>query len=178
MLQLEIYLSSWNNYNSGNLNGQWITLPMPELQLNNLLQSKIFGEDPEYTIQDVDVKLDNKTDTNTVNAFSEVITNSDIRVLNAMIKELNSEYPEQVVAFLALFEKHVNTLEEAMAIVREKKPRVLVGKTFSDLAFEAAHTGDISTAKLLDFVDYDKLGENIFDEDPDYAETDHGVLVF
>lgn len=172
MLQLDIYINAIDDV----ANGQWTTLPLPDLQLDNLLRSALFNAKATQ-VSTIDILIDGKSDL-IASAVIPAMQAIDVRELNKLVKELNTEYPEQIIAFLALFETGITSVSDAMDLIRTTGVRVVENATFSDLAKKAAMNNEVPLNTLLNFVDYDKLGQSLYSEDDSVQETEYGILKF
>lgn len=172
MLQLDIYINAIDDV----ANGQWTTLPLPDLQLDNLLRSALFNAKATQ-VSTIDILIDGKSDL-IASAVVPAMQAIDVRELNKLVKELNTEYPEQIIAFLALFETGITSVSDAMDLIRTTGVRVIENATFGDLAKKAAMNNEVPLNTLLNFVDYDKLGQSLYSEDDSVQETEYGILKF
>ena len=67
---LKICVGTWARYNTGNSSGKWLSLPMPEKQLESELNKIAGGErDPEYVILDSECAADFRAVSESDNIF-------------------------------------------------------------------------------------------------------------
>lgn len=159
-----IYVSTYGNYSEGNLDGKWITLPMDEDDLRAELADAIFGNDPEFMIQDyegfglISGSLLNR-------AFGE---SANIIEMNELFNELVSA--ERVEEFFALVES------DSIEAARDswENAELYENRTLEELVSEWIEDGVFSVETLLNYIDTEALARDVsFDG---YNETSFGVL--
>lgn len=102
---INVYITNLAKYTEGELVGQWVTLPLPPEELDEVIK-EILGDDEEYFITDYECE------------FMEVPEYCNIHELNELAGELESLDEHELKKVKALLEWGVYMdLEEAIANV-------------------------------------------------------------
>lgn len=170
---LNIYINTWGNYNeNGADGGEWITLPMDEAELDEILErvAEAMGdEDPEWFVNDYEWT--------TETAIFEVSEMDNYHELNERCQEFDdlNEYEQEALA--AIVEVHTNDFEEALKILQEGDFQFYENMDLEDVAYELVEecyftkdTPEIFTR----YFDYEAFARDLgFDG---YKEATNGVI--
>ena len=105
---LRIFINTWGNYNvNGAEGGRWIDLPMPEAELDDVLEdiaAKMGDDDPEWAIHDYEwtthIKLDDISEYSDIYKLNEICQEAedldeyDLEVINAAIEAWGVSFQE------------------------------------------------------------------------------------
>lgn len=100
---INVFITNLAKYNEGELVGQWVTLPLPPEELDEVIE-EILGDDEEYFITDYECE------------FMEVPEYCNIHELNELAEELDSLSEHEQKKVKAILEMGAyRDIEEAIA---------------------------------------------------------------
>lgn len=171
---LNIYINTWGNYNENGADlGEWITLPMPEDELQeklDLVAERMNDEDPEWFVNDYEWTTDFQ--------LFEVHEMDDYFELNERLNTIEDleEYEQHEIA--AAMEAFGYEFEEAYDKQQRGYFSFYPNMDLEDVAYELVtecyFTKD--TSKIFEtYFDYEAFARDLgFDG---YCETKYGVIV-
>ena len=157
---MEIYITDLASYNSGNLVGEWVSLPMDETDLNTKIQEILqrgseidgYGEThEEYFITDLECD------------YYDVDEYENISTLNKMAQSVENLSNEEKNGVKFLLENHlVNNFEEAL----EKYEDVIIHEdmTMEDIAYNfvnECYSLENLAPIIANNIDYEKIGREL-----------------
>lgn len=171
---LNVFVNTWGNYNeNGADGGQWITLPMEEEELKEVLSNiaKLMGDnDPEWAIHDFEWTTEIEMDD-----ISEYAYIFDVNEKCLAIEQLEEWEAEEIAAAM---EAYGYTFEDAMERQQQGYFTFYRGMDLEDVAEELVnecYAPDTPTAEFLArYFDYESFARDLtFDG---YTETKYGVI--
>jgi len=146
---INVFITNLAKYNEGELVGQWVTIPLPPEELDEVI-AEILGDDEEYFISDyeTDLPID-------INEYTNVYE------LNKLADKLNTLDEHELKKIKALLEWGAYDLEDA---IDNKDKYVLYEdiKTEKDLAYRYLDEVIGEEGKFLVFyVDVELLGHDL-----------------
>ena len=147
---INVYITNLAKYNEGELVGQWVTLPLPPEELDEVIE-EILGDDEEYFITDYECE------------FMEVPEYCNIHELNELAGELESLDEHELKKVKALMEWRVfSDLEEAIENIDNY---ILLEdiKNEKDLAMYYIYDENIYNIPnfMKSYIDYERLGRDL-----------------
>ena len=170
---LNIFVNTWGNYNeNGADGGQWITLPMEEEELEEVLENiaaLMKDDDPEWFINDYEWTID--TELGDVHEMDSIIE------WNERCQEADDleEYEAEEIA--AAMEAYGYTFAEAYERQQRGCFVFYAGRDLQEVAEEIADECYLYNAPefLARYFDYDAFARDLsFDG---YTETRYGVIL-
>ena len=170
---LNIFVNTWGNYNeNGADGGQWITLPMEEDELQEVLENiaaLMKDDDPEWFINDYEWTID--TELGDVHEMDSIIE------WNERCQEADNleEYEAEEIA--AAMEAYGYTFAEAYERQQRGCFVFYAGRDLQEVAEEIADECYLYNAPefLARYFDYDAFARDLsFDG---YTETRYGVIL-
>ena len=169
---LNIFVNTWGNYNeNGADGGQWITLPMEEEELQEVLENiaaRMKDEDPEWFINDyewtVDMELGDVHEMDSIIEWNERCQEADAL----------EEYEAEEIA--AAIEAYEYTFAEAYERQQRGCFVFYAGRDLQEVAEEIADECYLYNAPefLARYFDYEAFARDLsFDG---YTETKYGVI--
>lgn len=171
---LNVFMNTWGNYNeNGADNGEWITLPMEEEELEAKLAEiaeKMKDSDPEWFINDYEWTTEEHID-------SSIDENENILELNELIQRMDELDDYQAKALFAILEVHTSDLLEALDIVECDNFEFYEGYDLEEVAEEIVKdcyfTKD--TPEIFErYFDYEAFARDLRYDG--YNETSNGVI--
>ena len=164
---MNIFLTNLGKYNEGELIGEWVSLPVTEDELEEILERiGIDGEEyEEYFITDYECSFYNVGEYESLETLNEIaedlegMTEEDMDKLKALL-----EYGEN-------FESAKNLYEEAQLLPLETE--VELGMYVVE---ELNYIGDVSE-KVKMFLDWESIAE-AFESETSGGFTSYGFLIF
>jgi hypothetical protein len=147
---INVYITNLAKYIEGELVGQWVSLPLPPEELDEVIE-EILGDDEEYFITDYECE------------FMEVPEYCDIYELNELAEKLDSLDEHELKKVEALMEWRVfSDLEEAIENIDNY---ILLEdiENEEDLAMYYIYDEDIYNIPdfIKDYIDYKRLGRDL-----------------
>ena len=159
---LKVFITNLGKYNEGELIGEWVSLPVDESELEEVLERIGINEEyEEYFITDYETEFDGL----------KVDEYSNIEELNELAEQLESldEYALEKVG--AIVEAYGADLKEAIENIDDYT--YYSGKTLEDLAYEYVEEMNLPEFAQRYF-DYKAFARDLgFDG---YTETENGVI--
>lgn len=167
---LKIFINTWGNYNeNGADGGKWITLPMDEDELDEILDkvAEDMGDhDPEWFINDYEWEDD---------FHIEVSEHENIRNLNQIAEELDNLDKWDRFEALAAVEAFGYDIEEAISKQSRGYFTFYAHMTLEEVAEEIINECYDLPEFALRYFDYEAFARDLgFDG---YHETEWGVIV-
>ncbi len=163
---MKIFVNTWGNYNKKGANlGQWITLPMDELDLENKLKEiaeDMQDQDPKWFVNDFDCEFD-----------IEINENSNIFEVNELaqrLEDLDEWDKKKFQAMLEIdsdFEYCLDNLDDATFY-----PDMSLEEVAEEIVKEC-YSHEMSEF-MLRYFDYEAFALDLSYED--YTETKYGVI--
>lgn len=170
---LNIYINTWGNYNeNGADNGEWITLPMDEDELEEKLEAvaEAMGDnDPEWFVNDYEWT--------TEESFFEVNEMDNYFKLNERLEELGTITEYEQAVLLSILDVYTNDFDEAVEILQSGNYIFYQGAELSDVAYEQVQ--DYFTSEIpqifINHFNYDSYEREL--TICGYRETKWGVIL-
>jgi len=167
---LNIFVNTWGNYNTNGADGgEWITLPMEEAELEEVLEHiahKMGDRDPEWAIHDYEWTTDIEPD--------EISEYANILEVNAMCNDLDDldEYEAEEIA--AAIEAYGYSVTEALERQARGCFTFYHGVDMEEFAEELITECYDLPEFALRYFDYKAFARDLsFDG---YTETKYGVI--
>ncbi len=159
---LKVFITNLGKYNEGELIGEWVSLPVDENELEEVLERIGINEEyEEYFITDYETEFDGLN----------VDEYSNIEELNELAEQLESldEYDLEKVG--AIIEAYGADLKDAIENIDDYT--YYSGKTLEDLAYE--YVEEMNLPEIAQrYFDYEAFARDLgFDG---YTETENGVI--
>ena len=168
---LNLFVNTWGNYNeNGADGGQWITLPMEEEELQEVLEhiaAAMGDNDPEWTIHDYEWESD--VELGDVNEMDS-ITEWNARCQEACDLE---EWESQEIA--AAMEAYGYTFPEALERQQRGSFTLYAGMDLEEVAEELINECYDLPEFALRYFDYEAFARDLSYDG--YTETKYGVIL-
>ena len=160
---LKIFVTNLGKYNEGELIGEWVSLPIDESELEEVLERIGINEEyEEYFITDYETEFDGL----------DIDEYSNIEELNELAAQLENfdEYDLEKVG--AIIEAYGAKLQDAIENIDNYT--YYSGKTLEDVAYELVESCYNLSEFALRYFDYEAFARDLgFDG---YTETENGVI--
>lgn len=158
---LKVFVTNLGKYNEGELIGEWVSLPISESELEEVLERIGINEQyEEYFITDYETELDGLN----VDEYSNI---SELNELAEQLAELDEYDLEKVGAIVEAY----GDLKEAIENIDNYT--YYSGKTLEDLAYEYVEEMNLPEFAQRYF-DYEAFERDL--EFDGYTETNNGVI--
>ena len=160
---LKVFVTNLGKYNEGELIGEWVSLPVDESELEEVLERIGINEEyEEYFITDYETELDDLD----IDEYSNI---SELNELAAQLESLD-EYDLEKVG--AIVEGCGISLQDAIDNIDDYT--YYSGKTLEDVAYEIVEECYDLPEFALRYFDYEAFARDL-DYDG-YTETTNGVI--
>ena len=160
---LKVFVTNLGKYNEGELIGEWVSLPVDESELEEVLERIGINEQyEEYFITDFETEIDGL----------KVDEYSNLEELNELAAQLESldEYDLEKVG--AIIEAYGTELQEAIENIDNYT--YYSGKTLEEVAYEIVEECYNLPEFALRYFDYEAFARDL--EFDGYTETENGVI--
>ena len=159
---LKVFVTNLGKYNEGELIGEWVSLPVDESELEEIMERIGINEQyEEYFITDYETEFDSL----------KVDEYSNLEELNELAEQLEDldEYDLEKVG--AIIEAYGTDLQEAIENIDDYT--YYSGKTLEDLAYE--YVEEMNLPEIAQrYFDYEAFARDL--EFDGYTETENGVI--
>lgn len=157
---LKVFLTNLGKYNEGELIGEWVSLPVDESELEEVLER--IGINEEYFITDYETEIDGLK----VDEYSNI---EELNELAAQLEDLD-EYDLEKVG--AIIEAYGAELQDAIENIDNYT--YYSGKTLEEVAYEIVEECYELPEIAQRYFDYEAFARDL--EFDGYTETENGVI--